>query len=371
MTTSDREARMGLCALETMGSAPLAAAVEEFGAVEVWRGLLAQRDGGPLSRKAAQVDVVEVQRATIRCGARFLIPSDDEWPPALSDLRGARVSSQTGPPLGLWVRGEPLHRLGEAVAVVGARACTSYGEQVAVTLAADLAAEGSPIVSGLAFGIDAAAHRGALGVGGMTLAVVASGLDDPYPSANSRLAEAVIRSGALASELPPGSRPTRYAFLARNRIIAALAGAVVVVEASSRSGAKNTASWALAMGRPVMAVPGPITSSLSATPHRLIRDAEAVLVTSAKDISALLAPVGSVPEPTGRGGRRPIDTLAPHLREIREAVRSREEVTAAQLAARTGQTMLDALSNASELVESGWLAEGDGGTFRLPGRSPR
>ena len=89
------------------------------------------------------------------------------------------------------------------------------------------------------------------------------------------------------------------------------------------------------------------------------------------DTVALLAPVGSVPEPTGRGGRRPIDTLAPHLREIREAVRSREEVTAAQLAARTGQTMLDALSNASELVESGWLADGDGGTFRLPGRSPR
>lgn len=368
MTLSDREARMGLCSLATMGSAPLVAAVEEFGAVDVWRGLLADPEGGALSRKAAAVDLAGVERDTRACGARFLTPSDHEWPAALSDLAHAEVSAQTGAPLGLWVKGEPLHRLAAGVAVVGARACTSYGEQAAITLAADLAAAGTPVVSGLAFGIDAAAHRGALGVGGLTLAVVASGLDAPYPAANARLADAVVGSGALVSELPPGHRPTRYAFLARNRMIAALARAVVVVEASSRSGAKNTASWALAMGRPVMAVPGPITSSLSATPHRLIRDGEAVLVGSGQEVTALLAPIGSLPEPTGRGGRRPIDELAPHLREIREAVRSKEEVTAAELAARTGQTMLDVLANASLLVESGWLADGEGGTFRLPSR---
>lgn len=360
---------MGLCALATMGSPPLVKAVEELGAVDVWDGLVHNPDAGPLSRKAAVVDLAELVRATQACGARFITPADDEWPDSLTDLTGAVVSGQTGPPLGLWVRGDPLGELRGGVAVVGARACTSYGEHAAVTIAADLAAAGTAVVSGLAFGIDAAAHRGALGVGGRTCAVVASGLDDPYPTANARLAEACAASGALISELPPGYRPTRYAFLARNRLIAAMADGVVVVEASNRSGAKNTASWGLAIGRPVMAVPGPVTSSLSATPHRLIRDSEAVLVTSAQDVQDLLAPPGSVPEPSGRGADRPIDLLAPHLRELREAVHTREEVTAAQLAARTGQTMLDALANAAELVELGWLALGEAGSFRLPGRS--
>lgn len=369
MTTTERQARMGLCALAAMGSPPLVQAVGEFGAVEVWRGLVAQPDAGPLSRRAAVVDLGEVARATEACGARFITPSDDEWPGSLQDLEGVAVGGQTGPPLGLWVRGDALTSMPGGVAVVGARACTSYGEQAAVTLAADLAVGGRIVISGLAFGIDAAAHRGTLGVRGRTIAVVASGLDDPYPTANARLAEAASASGAVVSELPPAYRPTRYAFLARNRLIAALAEGVVVVEASNRSGAKNTASWAMALGRHVMAVPGPITSSLSATPNRFIRDGEAVLVSSAQEVEALLAPVGTVPEPSGRGSARPIDHLAPALRELREAVRSREEVTAAELAARTGQTMVDALANAAELVESGWLAEGDGGTFRLPGRA--
>ena len=368
MSVTERTARMGLCSLQPLGSPPLVRAVEEFGAVDVWRGLLAQPDGGALSRKAALVDTGLVERAAAACGARFLIPSDQEWPARLDDLHRADVAGQTGPPFGLWVRGASLEGLGGGVAVVGARACTSYGEQASITLAADLAAAGIPVISGLAFGVDAAAHRGALGVQGLTAAVVASGLDDPYPSANARLAQAVAGRGALVSELPPGARPTRYAFLARNRLIAALSEAVVVVEASSRSGAKNTASWGLALGRHVMAVPGPITSSLSATPHRLIRDGEAVLVSSAQEILALLAPLGSAPEPSGRGAKRPMDALAPPLREIREAVHTREEVTASELAARTGQTMVEALANAAELVESGWLAEGDEGGFRLPGR---
>lgn len=336
--------------------------------MDVWRGLLARPEAGTLSRKAALVDTVLVERAAAVCQARFVIPSDQEWPARLNDLNRATVAGQTGPPLGLWVRGASLEELAGGVAVVGARACTSYGERAAVTLAADLAAAGTPVISGLAFGVDAAAHRGALGVQGLTAAVVASGVDDPYPRANALLAQTVLGRGALVSELPPGARPTRHAFLARNRLIAALSEAVVVVEASSRSGAKNTASWGLGLGRHVMAVPGPITSSLSATPHRLIRDGDAVLVSSAQEILALLAPLESTAEPSGRGASRPLDSLAQHLREIRESVHTRESVTVADLAARTGQTMVEALANAAELVESGWLAEAEEGGFRLPGR---
>lgn len=368
MSVGERRARMGLCGLGAMGSPAVAEAVAAVGAEAVWEGLRAEMESSAMGRRAAVVDPDVIARATAACGSRFLIPGDSEWPAEVDLLAGVSVGGQAGPPLGLWVRGTELPALTGGVAVVGARACTTYGEQVAATLAADVAAAGRPVVSGLAFGIDAAAHRGALGSRGLTLGVVASGLDQPYPSANARLADAVIGQGALVSEMPPGYRPTRYAFLARNRLIAALSAAVVVVEASHRSGAKNTASWAAAMGRQVMAVPGPVTSSLTATPHRLIRDGEAVLVTSADDILGLLAEVGTVPEPSGRGADRPIDLLEEGPREIREAVRPRENVTVAELAARTGQTMLDAMANVGELLERGWLEEALDGTVSLPGR---
>lgn len=368
MSAAERLARMGLCGLALMGSAVLDQSVASLGAEAVWHGLRAEGDSSTMGRRARTIDVENLSRATAACGSRFLIPGDPEWPAELAALGGVAVAGQSGPPLGLWVRGTHLAETRSGVAIVGARACTSYGEQVAVTLAADLAAEGRPVVSGLAYGIDAAAHRGAIGVRGRTVAVLASGLDEPYPAAHARLAEAVVECGALVSELPPGYRPTRHAFLARNRLIAALADGVVVVEASHRSGAKNTASWGLAMGRPVMAVPGPVTSSLSATPHRLIRDGEAVLITAATDVVSLLAAPGTVPEPSGRGADRPIDALAAGPRELREAVLAREEVTVAELAARTGQTMLTALANVAELLDRGWLAEGADGTVRLPGR---
>lgn len=337
MSADERMARMGLCGLAAMGSPAVEKAVADLGAVAVWEGLRAEGEATAMGRRAAVLDVAAMARATAVEGCRFLIPGDTEWPESAESLAGVSVAGQSGPPLGLWVIGEPLDGLTGGVAVVGARACTSYGEQVAVTIAADLAAEGHTVVSGLAYGIDAAAHRGAIGARGRTVAVVASGLDDPYPAANARLADAVRRHGALVSELPPGYRPTRYAFLARNRLIAALSEAVVVAEASHRSGAKNTASWGLAIGRPVMAVPGPVTSSLSATPHRLIRDGEAVLVSSAEEITALLSPVGTRPEPNGRGRDRPIDALPAGPREVREAVRSGEEASFADLAGRTGR----------------------------------
>jgi DNA processing protein len=193
-------------------------------------------------------------------------------------------------------------------------------------------------------------------------------VDDPYPPSNRRLAEAVARAGCLLSETPPGLRPTKQAFLARNRLIAALSEAVVVVEAASRSGAKNTASWAGELARPVLAVPGPIASELSATPHRLIRDGEAILVTSAEEVAQAVAPLDPLREPAGRGQRRPIDSLQPPLLEIREAVAPRESVTPAELARRTGQSVLDVLANAHALVDGGWLDLADDGLFSLPRR---
>lgn len=363
----ERAARMALCALEPLGAPAFLRALQTFGAVELWQGFLAQGESTAWGRRARAVDPAEVERRTAACGARFLIPGDDEWPAPLADLDQAVVAQQTGEPVGLWVLGRSLGELTACVAVVGARAASAYGEHMTLELAADLASAGRVVVSGLAFGVDAAAHRGALGVRGQTVAVVACGVDDPYPAANRRLAEAVIDSGALVSELPPGSRPTRYGFLARNRIIAGLSAAVVVTEAAARSGAKNTASWASAVGRHLLAVPGPINSSLSATPHRLIRDGVAILCTGAADVEELLGPLGEVDDGDGRGEARAIDRLRPALLAIREAVRPREEVSAAQLSARTGQAMVEVLAGACELVEKGWLDEADGG-FTLPRR---
>lgn len=365
--TGEREARMALAALAPLGAEAFAKALLKCGPVELWQGFLAQADSNSWGRKAALVDLPALQRATDAVDARFVIPGDDEWPAGLDDLDRVSVGGQAGCPVGLWVRGNELNPARSAVALVGARAASSYGEQVTVAMAADLAADGISIVSGMAFGIDAAAHRGALGVRGRTVAVVASGVDQPYPAAHADLARAIRETGSLISELPPGVRPTKYAFLARNRIIAALADAVVVVEAALRSGAKNTASWASGLLRPLLAVPGPITSSLSATPNRLLRDGEAILATGASDVMAALSPTGVVEEET-RGDPQPIDRLRAELREVREAIGAQEEVTMAELSARTGQAVMDLLGNIWELLDLGWVEEADNGAVRLPGR---
>ena len=158
-----------------------------------------------------------------------------------------------------------------APGVVGSRASTAYGEHVASDLSEGLCRRGVAVVSGAAFGIDGAAHRAALAADGCTVAVLAGGLDVPYPAGHSSLMYRIRAAGLLVSEYPPGIRPARHRFLARNRLVAALSGATVVVEAGLRSGAANTAAWARALGRVVCAVPGPVTSSASAGCHALIR----------------------------------------------------------------------------------------------------
>ncbi len=358
---------MGLCALQPQGNPQLSELVQLHGAVEVWEAVLGRDANSPWGRRALALDVDQLVADTQRCRARFLVPGDDEWPESLGRLEGVRLGGQGDQPLGLWVRGSvSLAELVGAVAVVGARASTSYGSHVATEFGADLGLAGRVVVSGLAFGIDAAAHRGALSTRHPTVAVLANGVDAAYPLAHSSLMEGVVARGAVVSEAPPGCRPLKAAFLARNRLIAALTEGVVVVEAAARSGARNTASWASALGKHVMAVPGPVTSSLSVTPHRLIRDGTATLVTSVADVSELLSPLQPELEIPLWGAERPLDLLPARLRGLREVVAPREEVTVNDLMSRTGLSVPECLASVDELVELGWLEGVGEASWRLP-----
>jgi DNA processing protein len=213
-------------------------------------------------------------------GAKFISTDSADWPSSLSDLG-------LGMPAGLWVRGD-LGRLGVCASIVGSRTSTPYGAWVCADFVEQLANRSMGTVSGGAFGIDAAVHRSAVALTAPTFAVMAGGVDQFYPSSNADLLRQVVEVGAVLSELPPGARPTRWRFLQRNRIIAALGRATIVVEAGHRSGAINTANHALSIDRPVGCVPGPINQSTSDGCHRLIRDGLAQLVASPNHLFELL-----------------------------------------------------------------------------------
>ncbi|MDR0594659.1 MAG: DNA-processing protein DprA [Bifidobacteriaceae bacterium] len=215
-----------------------------------------------------------------------LRPGDPGWPAALDDLgphapESLYVSSSNTDPAAFRAA------LAKAVSIVGARAATAYGEHLASLMAANLAASGFTIISGGAYGIDAAAHRAALNKG-LTVAVMACGLDQFYPPANENLLREIARRGWLVSEHPPGTPPARDRFLTRNRLIAALGQAAVVVEAAVCSKSLNTAAHAHRLGRPVGAAPGPVTSAASIGCHQLIQSGAAKLVTDADDVLAML-----------------------------------------------------------------------------------
>jgi DNA processing protein len=262
-----------------------------------------------------RADPVADLEAASRTGIQLLTPAHPGWPhfafaafhswmkrhrpkgtialnePGASDeVVGRDVMT---PPLALWVQGDfDLTPTGiRSIAVVGSRAATAYGDHVASDFGYSLACSDVQVISGGAYGIDAAAARGALAADGRTVLVSAGGLDRPYPSGNSKLYERTLEHGSLISEHPPGSSPRRHRFLSRNRIIAALGSAVLVVEAAARSGALNTARCARELGRPVLGVPGPVTSALSVGVHELLRrdDLPAHLVTSAADVLAYCA----------------------------------------------------------------------------------
>ncbi len=229
-------------------------------------------------------------------GARVVRNVDEHWPDGLDDLgdHGPRV---------LWCRGDvaALPRRERAVAIVGARASTGYGEHVAMDFAAGLTSRGYTVVSGGAYGIDGMAHRAVLACGGTTVAVLAGGIDQLYPAGHDELLRRIIASGAVVSEVSPGGAPTRWRFLQRNRLIAAMAGVTVVIEAGYRSGSLNTATHARDLDRPIGVVPGPVTSGASAGCHRLLRTNPATtLVTSVGDVVELMTNESSE---TGFGAR--------------------------------------------------------------------
>ncbi|WP_104169864.1 MULTISPECIES: DNA-processing protein DprA [unclassified Cryobacterium] len=233
--------------------------------------------------RLSSAEVIRSLQQAARASAGLLVPTDAHWPRGVDDLA-------VHAPIALWWRGIPtaLTALSNSIALVGARAATGYGEHVTMEASAGLVDRGFLIVSGAAYGIDGMAHRAALASSGLTVAFLAGGVDRYYPSGHDALLSRIATMGAIISELPCGAAPTKWRFLQRNRLIAAASAATVVLEAGWRSGSLNTAGHAAALGRPLGAVPGPVTSPTSAGCHRLIREYDAVCVSTAAEMAELV-----------------------------------------------------------------------------------
>jgi DNA processing protein len=292
---ADRFARVTLNLLTEPCDPQIARLVEELDAetiVAVLRGHHSRLFSTELGSRLEAVDPAAVLERAADQGIRYVIPGDAEWPRQLGALRGADpIQDRGGVPLGLWVRGDPDLREAteQAIAVVGSRAASIYGEEQAGVLSSGLAGAGKTIVSGGGFGVDQAAHRGALRARGTTIAVLACGVDRAYPTAHTTLLHEIARTGLVVSECPPGATPTRTRFVGRSRVIAGLSQGTLLVEAAARSGALSTGNWTTRLGRPLLAVPGPVTSATTAGAHQLIRAGSASLVTGAEDVLTDLA----------------------------------------------------------------------------------
>ncbi len=380
-----RRARAWLSRAVEPGTVDLWRYVEDLGPVEAvrrLRGGLAPESVRSLVGARADQDgtLADLQRAQ-RCQARLLVPEDDEWPAlplhaltlaVASEARTRRDQSDRTkalvPPLALWVRGPgKLDELADrSVAVVGSRASTAYGEHVAAELGHQLGERGWTVVSGGAFGIDAAAHRGALAAEAPTMAVLACGVDRPYPASHGALFHRIAETGLLVSEWPPGSAPLRHRFLVRNRLIAALTRGTVVVEAAARSGAQATARRAQDLGRAVLVVPGPVTSAMSVGCHELLRDETlgARLVASAAHVIEEVGSIGAdLAEPAPRPGTAR-DGLSDVAARVLDACPVRAGVSPERLAAVAGCDVLEVLRvlPALELVD---LVQWTGTGWRL------
>jgi DNA processing protein len=363
MRDDERVARVALARVIEPGDELGGRWLRKFGAVEVARRLV--EGGEPLPgasptrweglrgravRARAEQDLAQARDA----GVRFICPGDPEWPAQLDDLGDAR-------PTGLWVRGRPSLRMWalRSVAVVGARACTEYGAHMAATLGTGLAERGWVVVSGGAYGVDGAAHRGALGAGGATVAVLACGVDRPYPRGHTELINRIAEQGLVVGELPPGDHPTPSRFILRNRVIAALTRGTVVVEAAYRSGALVTARAAQRLGRFTIGVPGPATSGLSAGVHELLRG-DAVLVSDAAEVAELVGGMGEL-APDRRGPVLPRDLLDPGAGRVLAALPARGLAGAEEIARGAGTTTDDAVGRLYELRALGFVERhGDG-----------
>ena len=377
MTPGERELRRSRAYLSRVAEPPAPALAEliiEVGPVRaaqlVATGQVSDRVVAETSARRADQRAEADLSAIAALGGRLVVPEDDEWPTeALTCFATptAQADERWRAPIGLWVRGTArLDDLDDrAVAVVGARAATSYGEHVAADFGYGLSEAGAVVVSGAAFGIDGAAHRGALAAQGRTVAVQACGLDRAYPAGHQRLLNQVAERGAVVSEYPPGVRPARYRFLVRNRLIAAFTVGTVVVEAGARSGARRTATAAAALGRIVMAVPGPITSALSVGCHLLVRDEQAVLVTRVAEVLEAVGPIGTDLAPTLSTPARPTDGLSSELLAVYEALPTRAPRHPEQLTRDSG-VPLNRVRSALPLLElQGLVACGVTGWYRL------
>lgn len=359
VSDAERLARATLTRIAEPAVRGLVERVREAGAEAV---VAEVRDGRPLA--GIDVDALRHRLTTAdpgrdldraaTLGARFVCPGDPEWPRPLDDLAWEGLDC-----LGLWVRGSaPLDVAGfRAVGVVGTRVATPYGELIACTIAEGLADRDWAVVSGLAFGIDAAAHRGALASGGVTIAALACGVDVAYPKANAGLFQRICAEGAVISEHPPGTAPQRPRFLVRNRLIAALTAGTVVVEMAIRSGARTTATYAARLNRHVMVVPGPITSAVSAGCHQLLRERpDTVVVTRVEEIVEQCGHMGEIAEPlvappTAR------DLLGPTVRRVFEGVPVQGAATVDAVAATAGVTPGAAAASLAALAQLGLAQE--------------
>jgi DNA processing protein len=315
------------------------------------RALLADPDmpGGEAEaiREALANRLQVVEDDLARLGWRFLALGEPGFP--------ARLAAIADPPLGLFVRGSL--NAGHAVALVGARHATAYGREVAEYLGRELARAGVVVVSGMARGVDGAAHRGALAGGGPTAAVWGAGPDRVYPAEHDALAEEIAAHGYLLTEYPPGSPPLAHHFPERNRIIAGLSEVVVVVEADERSGALITARLALEEGRDVMAVPGSVFSRLSAGPNGLLR-AGAAPVLSADDVLSVL----QMPPVAAAAGEEEPPLLA--------LIRPGEGTTVDRLAAASGQPVAQVLETLLALELAGRIVRQPDGSYRRSHAAP-
>ncbi|MCU1513223.1 MAG: dprA [Microbacteriaceae bacterium] len=293
-------------------------------------------------------------RQAARYKVRLLIPGDPSWPTGFVDLEDFG-------PIALWLRGNEstLATSEQSIALVGARAATGYGEHITMEASAGLVDRGYTIVSGAAYGIDGMAHRAALASSGQTIAFMAGGVDRFYPSGHDALLGRIVDAGAVVSELPCGSPPTKWRFLQRNRLIAAASLATIVLEAGWRSGSLNTAGHAAAIGRPLGAVPGPVTSAASAGCHRLIREFDATLVTSAEEM-AELAPL----QPAA--ATLAIASYSPDTVRVLDAMSTRSPRAAVEIASRSGLSVDSVravlgslqLEDVAKEGERGWTKRG-------------
>jgi DNA processing protein len=374
MTCGDAErlARAALARVVEPGRRDLYRLVAERGAAPVWqairgRGPLPGLSGPVLDGARHRAEGYEPARDLDRLaavGGRLVCPGDDEWPSAALTWEPELLDA--APPLALHVRGRArLDQLAErAVAVVGARAATSYGDLVAGELGFGLAARGWSVVSGAAYGIDAAAHQGALSADAApTVAVLACGVDVAYPRGHDRLLARIAATGVVVSELPVGSAPTRSRFLVRNRLIAALSAGTVVVEAARRSGSLATAERARALGRYVMAVPGSVASEMSTGAHDQLRKG-AVCVTDAADVLDAVGRIGDDAEPERPRERRARDELSETVRQVLDAVPVRQPAGVASIARTAGMAPVVVQQVLPPLVANGLVEQSFEG-FRL------